>query len=69
MEWASQHEKELLKNWDLASHSQAPKKIAPLDGELLRRGLVSDVKRITRRATTLEPRGSRWARHEKSLNG
>jgi len=30
MEWASQHQKELLKNWELARKNRPPKKIAPL---------------------------------------
>lgn len=30
MEWASQHKKELLDNWELAKKNQPPKKIAPL---------------------------------------
>lgn len=30
VEWASQHKKELLKDWELARKSQPPKKIAPL---------------------------------------
>ena len=30
VEWASQHERELLANWDLAKHSQPIKKIPPL---------------------------------------
>jgi len=30
MEWASQHQKELLNNWDLARTNQPPKKITPL---------------------------------------
>jgi len=30
VEWASQHERELLKNWDLAKNNQPIKKIAPL---------------------------------------
>jgi len=30
MEWASQHQKELLKNWDLARKNQPPKRITPL---------------------------------------
>ena len=30
MEWASQHQKELMEDWNLASKNQPPKKIAPL---------------------------------------
>ena len=30
MEWASQHQKELLNDWNLAKENQPPKKIAPL---------------------------------------
>jgi len=30
VEWASQHERELLANWDLAKNSQPIKKIPPL---------------------------------------
>jgi hypothetical protein len=30
VEWASQHQSELLENWDLAKNNQAPKKISPL---------------------------------------
>ena len=30
MEWASQHKKELLNDWDLAKKNQPPKKIEPL---------------------------------------
>ncbi len=30
MEWASQHQKELLNDWELARDNQPPKKIAPL---------------------------------------
>jgi Domain of unknown function (DUF4160) len=30
MEWASQHQKELLNDWDLARKNQPPKKIRPL---------------------------------------
>ncbi len=30
MEWASQHQEELVEDWNLASKSQPPKKIAPL---------------------------------------
>ena len=30
MEWASQHQKELLSDWELARENQPPKKIAPL---------------------------------------
>ena len=30
IEWASQHQKELLADWDLARESQKPKKIKPL---------------------------------------
>ena len=30
IEWASQHQSELLENWDLAKNNQAPKKISPL---------------------------------------
>ncbi len=30
VEWASQHERELLKNWELAKNNQPIKKIAPL---------------------------------------
>jgi hypothetical protein len=30
VEWASQHQRELLANWDLAKNSQPIKKIAPL---------------------------------------
>ena len=30
IEWASQHQSELLKNWDLAKNNEAPKKISPL---------------------------------------
>jgi hypothetical protein len=30
MEWASQHQKELLSDWELAKKNQPPKKIAPL---------------------------------------
>jgi hypothetical protein len=30
MEWASQRQKELLNNWNLARKNQPPKKIAPL---------------------------------------
>ena len=30
IEWASQHQSELLKYWDLAKNSVTPKKISPL---------------------------------------
>ena len=30
MEWASQHQKELLRNWNLARKNRPPKKIIPL---------------------------------------
>jgi hypothetical protein len=30
MEWASQHQSELLRNWEMAKNNQAPEKIAPL---------------------------------------
>jgi len=30
MEWASQHKKELLNDWELAKENQPPKKIEPL---------------------------------------
>jgi len=30
IEWATQHQKELLQNWELAKNNQAPKKIEPL---------------------------------------
>jgi len=30
IEWASQHKKELMQNWELAKNNQAPKKIEPL---------------------------------------
>ena len=30
IEWAAQHQSELLKNWDLAKNNEAPKKISPL---------------------------------------
>jgi hypothetical protein len=30
IEWASQHQSELLENWDLAKNNQALKKISPL---------------------------------------
>ncbi|MGZ3514768.1 MAG: DUF4160 domain-containing protein [Thermodesulfobacteriota bacterium] len=30
MEWASQHQKELLDDWELARKNRPPKKIAPL---------------------------------------
>jgi len=30
-EWASQHQKELLHDWELAQESKPPEKIAPLD--------------------------------------
>jgi len=30
MEWASQHQSELLRNWELANNNQPPEKIAPL---------------------------------------
>ena len=30
MEWASQHQSELLKDWELAKNNQPPQKIAPL---------------------------------------
>ena len=30
MEWASQHQKELLSDWELARNNQPPEKIAPL---------------------------------------
>jgi hypothetical protein len=30
MEWASQHQKELLNDWDLAKRNQPPKKVEPL---------------------------------------
>ena len=30
IEWASQHQDELLNNWELAKTNQAPKKIEPL---------------------------------------
>jgi Domain of unknown function (DUF4160)/Protein of unknown function (DUF2442) len=30
MEWATQHQQELMLNWELAKSSQPPKKIAPL---------------------------------------
>lgn len=31
IEWASQHQDELLENWDLARNEQVPKKINPID--------------------------------------
>ena len=31
IEWASQHQDELLKNWDLARNEQVPNKIDPID--------------------------------------
>ncbi|MEW6606948.1 MAG: DUF4160 domain-containing protein [bacterium] len=31
VEWASQHQEELLQDWDLAKNNQPPKKIIPLD--------------------------------------
>lgn len=31
MEWASQHQAELLSNWELCRENQHPHKIAPLD--------------------------------------
>ena len=31
IEWASQHQEELLQNWDLARQNQRLNKIAPLD--------------------------------------
>ena len=30
MEWAAQHQRELLSNWELAKKNQPPQKIAPL---------------------------------------
>ena len=30
IEWASQHQSELLENWGLAKNNEAPKKISPL---------------------------------------
>jgi len=30
MEWASQHQSELLRNWERAKNNQPPEKIAPL---------------------------------------
>jgi hypothetical protein len=30
LEWASEHRAELMEDWDLCSHLQTPKKIAPL---------------------------------------
>lgn len=30
MEWASQHQNELLQNWELAKNNQPPENIAPL---------------------------------------
>ena len=30
MEWASQHQKELMNDWELAKENQPPRKIAPL---------------------------------------
>lgn len=30
IEWASEHQSELMKNWDLAKNNEAPKKISPL---------------------------------------
>ena len=30
IEWASQHKNELMQNWELAEHNQAPIKIEPL---------------------------------------
>ncbi len=30
VEWASQHQKELLKDWNLAKNNKPPKKISPL---------------------------------------
>lgn len=30
VEWASQHQEELMANWDLARNDRAPKKIEPL---------------------------------------
>jgi hypothetical protein len=30
MEWASQHQNELVRNWELAKNNQPPEKIAPL---------------------------------------
>lgn len=30
IEWASQHQSELMENWNLAENNQAPKKISPL---------------------------------------
>ena len=30
IEWASEHQSELLKNWDLAKNNMAPNKISPL---------------------------------------
>ena len=30
MEWASQHQSELLQNWELAKNNQPPENIAPL---------------------------------------
>jgi len=30
IEWATQHKGELLNNWELAKHNQAPNKIEPL---------------------------------------
>jgi hypothetical protein len=31
LEWAALHQRELLNNWDLLLHDQAPSKIDPLD--------------------------------------
>ncbi|MEW6620020.1 MAG: DUF4160 domain-containing protein [bacterium] len=31
VEWASQHQEELLQDWELAKNNQPPKKIIPLD--------------------------------------
>jgi len=30
MEWASQHQEELMNDWNLAKKNQPPKKISPL---------------------------------------
>jgi hypothetical protein len=30
VEWASEHQEELMENWELAKENQPPKKIAPL---------------------------------------
>jgi hypothetical protein len=30
LEWAQEHRKELMEDWDLCAHNQSPRKISPL---------------------------------------